>query len=137
MSIDFEFDGVFDGPADLGTATLGTAWANIGTAFKIAGAKILRVFADITINDSQDPRFRLLAKHTEGGSGFFDSMQTESGGVVTAQGEYIEFADDADQKRSFEIQLNGSVPWGQLQAQVGTAGGTAATLNECQIIAAR
>ena len=131
------FYGEWRGPKDLGTATLGTAWATVGSAFKLSGARHLSAWVDVTINSSVNPRFRLQGQLTSSGSAYSMAIATASASSIAVEDEYVELNVDADQRVVLEWDLAGVYPFGLFQACVGTAGGTAATLNACSLVTAR
>ena len=125
------------GPKSLGTATLGTAWSTIGSAFACGGARFLNAFVDLTVNSSTDPRFRLQGLYESGGSAYALPIATASASVLKIEAEYVEFNVDADQRQVLTWELYGATPYARLQACVGTAGGTAAYVNGVRLVSAR
>ena len=132
--IDMEFDGRFRGPQDMGTMTLGTAWADVGSALRVGGAHYLGAYVDVTINLSTDVRFRVQSMYADGGTKFLLPIVTENTADIQVEDEYVEMNVDTDQKMLLAWELFAVVNFVQLQASVGTAGGTAATLDDCQVI---
>jgi len=130
------WSGDWRGPKNLGTATLGTGWTTIGSAFLLHGARHLAAYVDLTINTSVDTRFRLRSLYESGGSAYVVPIST-AGEVIAATEQYIELDSDANQRTVLRWELQGVLPYGQLQASVGTAGGTAATLNSCYLVSAQ
>ena len=128
-----EFEGRWRGPKSLGAATLGTAWAAIGTA-RVGGARWYGAFLDVTVHDSVDMRFRLRGAYEAGGSAYYMPIATISQSEVTIEDEYAEFNVDANQKQMVVWELAGICPYCTLEASVGTAGGTAATLDTSHIV---
>ena len=127
-----DFDGNFRGPKDLGTMTLGTAWQTVGSA-KVGGARWLGAYLGWTINDSVDLRYRLRAHLEAGGSAYLLPIRTVSANDVKVEDNYYEENVDASKRRFITFDLDACVPWVSLQASVGTAGGTAATLDGCNV----
>jgi hypothetical protein len=137
MTIQLDFDGRWRGPKSLGTATLGTAWAAVGTQyFKTGGARWLAAYLDLTINTSVDPRFRLQSYTESGGSAYCLPIATDNGSYVLINDEYVEFPVDSDQKQVVLWELSGAVPFCTFQGSVGTAGETAAYLNAVDLVSA-
>jgi hypothetical protein len=131
MGVELDFAGRLRGPKSLGTATLGTAWATLGTA-NVRGARFLSAWVDLTINTSIDPRFRLRGRVTAAGSGYVLPTRTVTANVVRIEPEYYELL-DADVRQILPWDLDAAVPFVEFQASVGTAGGTAAVLNAANI----
>lgn len=136
MNTDFSFDGRLIGPRALGTMTLGTAWAAVGSAMYVAGANLFAAFVDLEINSSNNPRFRVRPSLTAAGSAYFLGLPDEAPTVVYIEDEYIELTTDGDQKIVLAWDLGGVVPYVTLQACVGTLGGTAAYVNGIDILSA-
>ena len=122
------------GPKDMGTCSLGTGWATVGSAFALGGARYLNAFVDLTINTNTDARFRLQGLYESGGSAYALPIATASADVIKVEDEYIELNVDADQRQSLVWELYGVYPYGRLQACVGSAGGTAATIDHCFLV---
>lgn len=138
MSGTLEFDGRWRGPRALlsaGTA-LGTAWADIGTALSVGGARWTSAWIDVTINDSNDARFRLVGQTESGGSAYTLPIQTVGASAVSVEDQYYELNTDEDQKMVLTWELAGALPFVKFQARVGTAGGTAAELNSVDLVTA-
>lgn len=135
MAMTLAFPGRLRGPVSLGTMTLGTAFATVGTAFECGGAQWIGAFIDLTINNGTNARFRLRAMHEAGGSAFQLPIQTVGSATVAVEDRLIEFAVDADQRQIVTWQTFGIVPWARLEAM--TSGGTAAYLNAVEVFSAR
>jgi len=136
MALD-EFGGRWRGPLSLGTATLGTAWASVGTQdFRTGGARNLGAFVDLTVNDSKDVRFRLRSTYASGGSAYYLPVATESASDVKVEDEYVELNVNTDQKQLIVWDLDGVAPYCTFEASAGTAGGTAGTLDGVHIVTA-
>jgi len=132
-----DWAGDWRGPKSLGTMTLGTGWHTVGTAFACGGARYLNAFMDITVNLSTDVRVRLQGLHESGGTAYDLAIATASASVISVEPEYVEFNVDADASQSLTWELYGVYPYAQLQACVGTAGGTAAYVNGVYLVSAR
>lgn len=61
----------------------------------------------------------------------FFSIHTVSTSAINVEDEYVEFTDDVDQKILLSWDLEGVVPYAQLQIQAGTVGITAAQIDSC------
>lgn len=138
MTIMLEFDGRWRGPREvLSSATaLGTAWADIGTAIAVGGAHFISAWVDVDINNSTNPRFRLVGQTASGGSAYTLPIQTVGASAVSVEDEYYELNVDADQKMVLTWEPRGAVPFVKFQAQVGTAGGTPADLESLWMVTA-
>ena len=132
MSVNLSFDGRWKGPKDMGTMTLGTAWADIGTAFQAGGINNITGFFDVTINDAANPRFRLVGQLTSGGSAYYLPIATVNESDVKVEDEYAELNVDSDQRQTILWQPFGAYPFLKLQASVES--GTACTLNACSLV---
>lgn len=125
------------GPKALGTATLGTAWTTIGTAFRCSGVRYLNAFTDLTNNTGVDVRYRLQGMYESGGSAYALPLATAAASVIAVEPEYIELNVDQDQRQSLVWELFGTYPYARFQASVGTAGGTAPMLNSVNLVSVR
>ena len=130
------WNGNYRGPKALGSADFGTAWGTVGTAFQTAGARSIGAFIDVTVNDSQDMRFRLQGQRTASGSAYSLPISGVSNDRVSVQPEYFELAQDADQLVLLGWELGGVVPYSRLQIQVSSAGSTAAEINRIDLMSA-
>lgn len=125
------------GPKALGSATLGTGWATVGSAFRSSGVRYLNAFTDLTNNTGVDVRVRLQGMYESGGSAYALPIATVNASNVTIEPEYVEFNVDQDQRQSLVWLLYGTYPYARFQASVGTAGGTAPVLNSVNLVSAR
>jgi len=128
---ELNWNGAIKGPKSLGSASLGTGWGNIGSAFGCDGAWSIALFTGLTVNSSNNTRARLVGRTTSTGSAHPLPRQLGSGTATTltlaAAGQHYQYS-DANQRQMLAWELGGAVPFAQLQGQVGTAGGTAAIL---------
>jgi len=126
------FPGRMIGPFNVGTATLGTAWATIGTAVEVAGAMRARAYISMQIHAGTDAAFRLQARHTNGGSAF----NLPAHAVATATAEVLplvyQLGSDADQFITLDWELGGTVSWARLQGMI--AAGSATYVSQCKLI---
>lgn len=105
-------------------------WVDLGGEISTANVQHIGVYINLDINDSNNARVRLLAKHTSAGADEYTlPIRTVSASVVSVEGEYIEFNVDADQKVILEFTLDGVVPFCQIQVQAGTVGATAGQID--------
>lgn len=132
MALELEWPGRLRGPKDLGSATLGTAWATLGTA-NVKGARFVSAWIDLTINLSTDPRFRMRGRITAAGSAYAFPIDSISASVVKVEPEFKELNVDANVRQILSWDLDAAVPYIELQGSVGTAGGTAAVVNGAQL----
>ena len=124
-----EWDGRLKGPKDLGSASVGSAWGAIGSAFKAGGVDKLKAWIDLTINDANNVRVRAVGKLTAGGSAYPLSVHSAGTAPVQAvEDDYYEFGADEDQFRGLHFDVRGATPYIELQTQAGTEGGTAAIM---------
>lgn len=101
------------------------SWVDYGGEIGTDGHDNLSIWLNIDINDTQDARIRLLAKHTEGGADeYVFPIKTETASVVNVEDEYFEFTTDEDAKRVLSFTLDSIIPFVQVQIQAGTVGAT-------------
>ncbi len=106
-----------------GTAQSFTAsWVDYGDEIGTDGHKVLGLWLNIDINDTQDARLRVLAKHTAGGDTYVFPIKVDTATVVNVEDEYHEFVTDEDARRVVEITLDDIIPFIQVQIQAGTVG---------------
>lgn len=105
-------------------------WADVGPEIACFGFTALKLWLTMDINLSNDIRVKALEKHEQGGVEEFDpSIETVLSTVVRIEPGYWEDNTDADKLITVVIPLDGLTPWVQVQAMVGTVGGTAADLD--------
>jgi hypothetical protein len=107
-----------------------TGWVDLGSEIETFRAQNLGVWLTVDINLATDVRVRALAKHTSAGTEeYLLPIRTVSATAVNVAGEYIEFSTDADQLMLLSWELDGLIPFVQLQLQAGTAGATAGQID--------
>lgn len=123
------FEGLYKGPQDLGSASLGTGWTNVGSAFAVGGAAHVVVYAGLTVNNSNNTRARLVGRITEAGSAYLMPRLIAAGtaAIATPTEQYYQFS-DANQRHALHWYMDGGILFAQFQGQVGTAGATAAVM---------
>ena len=136
MVENIDFDGRWKGPKDIGSATIGTGWADVGSAFKTGGVHTLGAFLNLTINLSTDVRVRVKGLFEAGGDEHILPVQSLSTDIIAVDLGYYELNSDADQDVLLAWQLDGMIPLSLLQICAGTAGGTAAVLTGANIVTA-
>ena len=137
MVENIDFDGRWKGPKDIGSATIGTAWADVGSAFKTGGVAVLAAYLGVNVNLSNNMKFRLLGYHTPGGTAFSLPIKTAAADIIKVEADVVQLTNDADQDVILSWGLDGIVPLSKLQTSVGSAGGTAATLDVANIVTAQ
>lgn len=130
MPAPLDFDGRWVGPRNVGTKTLGTAWADIGSALRVGGARWVRAFFSLQIHNGTSPQFRMLGQYSASGSAFGLVAQQSGTGTVTVAAQVYQLA-DADQFTSLPWELSGGVPFIKLQGRV--AAGTAAYVSDARL----
>lgn len=101
------------------------SWADYGPEISCDDHSKLAIWLHFVINDTANPRVRILLKHTGGGSDEYQPLiYTESASVVTVQPEYFEFGADVTQKAVIAFDLDVVIPFVQVQIQAGTVGAT-------------
>ena len=99
------------------------SWADLGAEIDTNGAKVIGLWATLDINDTNNARVRVLAKHTSAGAEEYQlPIRTVSASDVKIDAEYIEFNSDADQLMVVSFDLDCVVPYVQFQVTAGTAG---------------
>jgi hypothetical protein len=115
------------------------SWADLGPEIACDGFNRLGVWLTIDINDSEDVRIKAIAKHESGGTEEYGlpiyNPDTSTGGsyVTYAEGNYIEFNDDADQLIYVGFDVDNAIPYVQLQVEAGTVGGTAGQIDAAYV----
>lgn len=118
-----------------GTAQDFTAsWVDYGGEISTDGHSIVALWLNIDINNTENVRLRILAKHTEGGSGYILPLKTETATIVTVEDEYFEFTTDEDARRVISFTLDRVIPFVQVQIQAGTVGATAGQILDSKYI---
>ena len=122
-----------DGPDALISAAqdlTSTVWEDLGDEIDTTAFDSVGVWLTLDINDSVNARVRVLAKHTQAGSEeYLLPIKTVGSSSVAIEDEYFEFTDDADGKYVLSWQLDGVVPYVQVQVQAETVNTTAAQID--------
>lgn len=101
------------------------AWADLGGEIGTSGVRFFGLWLNVDINDANNPRIRLLAKHTESHADEFSlPIHTVGTSDVKVEDEYLELNVDADQKLMVSWELDRLVPFVQVQVMAGVAGAT-------------
>lgn len=99
------------------------AWADLGGEISMFGLQACVFYLKLRINSDFDLRFRVLAKHTSGGTEeYMLPIKTPSLGVVAVEGQYFEFTNDVDQQIIIPVETLGAIPYLQPQIQRGVDG---------------
>lgn len=107
-----------------------TSWVDLGDPKDTQELQTFGAWLDLDINDGANMRVRLLAKHPKNTSlEFVLPIKTVSASDVKVEDNYIEFNDDSDQQVLVAWTLDKIVPKVQVQIQAGTAGATAAQVD--------
>jgi hypothetical protein len=107
-----------------------SAWADLGTIVDMEDYDEVIVYAEISINDSEDIRFRAVAQIEESPSTDFTFItETITGDKILGNPEYIELAKDQDDNIVLKIATHG-IRYIQLQVQAGTVGATAGDIDK-------
>jgi hypothetical protein len=116
--------------------TLTDSFADCGTEVNARGFRNVKFFVTMDINGSNNPRFKVLGKHTY--STGTEEYPLSSGKVTVltnntytaaAASRYFELDDDADQLFVIDVQVDNTIDSLQLQACVGTVGSPAAQVD--------
>ena len=111
--------------------TVTGSWVNWGNEFEVDGADDGFLMGDITINNSEDVRIRVLAK-TESGGTFEAPLPISVVSATKAEIDttgYLEFSRDSNQSFIVSFEIMKGFPYAQAQIQAGTVGATGATLS--------
>ena len=114
---------------------LTASFADVGDEVPVSFFKSFYYYITIDINDSLDPRFKILAKHTNAGAEEYPLsdgsiiVHTQNSYSAAAANRYFELADDEDQLFIIEADIGNNVESLQLQASVGTVGATAGQID--------
>ena len=134
---DLSFEGRYLGPQQLISSPqdcTGT-WADLGSEYKLAGARKVALYAELDINSSNNAQVRFLAKHAAAHADEFVLPITTTGtATLDVEDQFYEFASDADQKVMLTVDLGGCVFYGQWQVRVNSVGGTAAQFDDAWIM---
>lgn len=110
--------------------TLTGSWVDLGREFRTDRKEKVSLWLDITINDSENLRIRILGKlNLATADEYCLPISTVSGSEIDIQDEYNELSDDVDQKIVVNVLLEHLIPVIQWQVQVGTVGATPAVIN--------
>ena len=131
MTTPLHFDGRFVGPRDIGTKTLGTAWADIGSAMRVGGAEKARAFLSLQIHNGTSPQIRLMGLYSATSSAFGLAAEQSGTGVLTVSEQVCQLL-DADQYTSLQWELGGGVPYVKLQGMI--AAGSATYISDAQLV---
>ena len=102
------------------------SWVDIGSEIQTEGYRNLLLWLNVDINDTNNPRIRILAKRAYGGTDeYVLPIKTIGTSDVKVEDEYIELNDDADQKIVLSWNLDNLMPVVQVQIQAGTVGASA------------
>lgn len=111
-----------------------TSWVDLGSEIETLGIESVGVWVDLDINNTNNPRIRAQAKLDAGGAAEYDLViKTVGTADVKIEDLYYEWNVDADQKSLLQIDLDGLVPYIQLQIQCGTVGAAAGEIESCVI----
>jgi len=132
MTRALDFNGRWQGPRDIGTRTLGTAWRDIGTAVKVGGATMLTSFLRVQIHAGTACRFRLLGLYDSAGSAFGIGSYEAGTGTITVNDLIYQLGTDADQNIALNWPLWGTTPFVKLQGQIGA--GSATYVSDAQFV---
>lgn len=109
---------------------LTAAWVDLGGEIDTRYSQRIGMWITLDINGSANARIRLLAKHTSGGSEeYVLPIRNVSASDVKVEPEYIEWNNDADVLMVLASDLDGLIPYVQLQVQAGTVGAPAGQID--------
>lgn len=135
--------GNFKGPEEIVAAAapqaLTDVWVDLGVEQFVAGARWVALWAELDINDSQNARVRVLAKHAPAAESdeYVVPIRTISAAVVAVEDEFFEFNVDADQEMVLSWQLDSAVHTVQFQVQAGTVGAAAGQIDSAFVTTGR
>jgi len=105
-------------------------WVNLGSQIASDGAKRIGWFGEIDINDSNDPRVRLLGSTPFEADTYVVPATHTLYGAAAASAGYYEISSDADQDIFLCWDLNDMFEKVQFQVQAGTVGVSAGQIDE-------
>ncbi len=97
-------------------------WADYGDEIGTDGYGTIVLWLNIDINNTQNARFRILAKPVSGGAQYVLPINIATATVVNVEDEYHEIVVDEDAKRILSFMLDKVVPFVQVQIQAGAVG---------------
>lgn len=101
------------------------SWVDLGSEISTFGFNTLKLFLTVDINDTLDPRIRILDKHESGGVEEYTSViETLGSSVVYVEPHYWELNVNADQLVTLIYRTDGVTPYAQPQISAGTVGAT-------------
>ncbi len=101
-----------------------TLWVEYGGEIGTDGYATIVLWLKIDINNTQNARFRILAKPTTGGAEYVLPINIATATVVNVEDEYHEIVADEDARRILSFILDKVVPFVQVQIQAGATGAT-------------
>ncbi len=114
--------------------TLTASFQNVGERLNVGDINFLSLWADLTINDSTLPQFKVVAfKTPDSVDGFDLPIHIVESGKVSVSSQVFELA-SANAKIAIGLTSSDVITFIQIQAKVATVGATAATLNTCAIL---
>lgn len=115
---------------------LTAGWVRLGNAdISCAGYSKIALFFTLDINDSLNPRIRLIARHTASGTDHVLYIRNAATGTdVKLNPEYFEVDTDVDQSGVVSWDLDGLVTECKIEVQAGTVGATAGQIDAAAYI---
>ncbi len=98
------------------------SWADYGGEIGTDGRKVVVLWLNIVINNTQSARFRVLAKHISGGVKYVLPISVVTASIVNIEDEYYEIVTDEDERRVISFTLDNVSPFVQVQIQAGVVG---------------
>lgn len=101
------------------------SWGDLGSEIDVRGMNRISLWLSVTKNDGYDMDFRMLAKHTFGGSEEYlipllKQNTTASPYSISAEDGYIEFNVDASQLMVLTWDISNTYPYVQFQQKANT-----------------
>lgn len=97
-------------------------WVDLGAEISMFGYRTVAFFLTLDVNSDSDLRFRVLAKHQNGGAEYTLPIETVGTSVVNVEDHFWEFVDDVDRLIVIPVETNGAIPYLQAQIQRGVDG---------------
>ena len=114
----------------ISAVTLTTGWQDVGAKINTLGWDRILFHPDITQTDSLNIRLRVTYEFTFAGTDDRTLLiKNVSASSTAVEHSYYEFSTDDDYKSCLNVELGGGIPFVQLQAQTGTVGSTASTID--------
>lgn len=106
------------------------AWMAVGSPVSVGYFDKMIVRPSVTINSSNNVRFRIIERlaAVTGGTFYVPTIETVGASEVKVEDRYYELNDDSNQNPIIEFKVQG-LEFVELQTQAGTVGATGASIS--------